>query len=176
MNKYYYDLHIHSCLSPCGDNDMTPANIAGMAAVKGLQIAALTATSYDEALEFADRAQCRASVYIDSKKIRLFELELQKIVSNLKQGARIAVIVTFDRFPHQNHRRAHNRDRNKRSDKHSDNSGDRNMYADKLSAKNNRNHGRINDQYPCKYSMLYEKPSYTIVFHHTTSFVSIIAH
>lgn len=42
MNKYNYDLHIHSCLSPCGDNDMTPANIAGMAAVKGLQIAALT--------------------------------------------------------------------------------------------------------------------------------------
>ena len=42
MNKYYYDLHIHSCLSPCGDGDMTPANIAGMAAVKGLQMAALT--------------------------------------------------------------------------------------------------------------------------------------
>lgn len=42
MGKYYYDLHIHSCLSPCGDADMTPANIAGMAAVAGLQIAALT--------------------------------------------------------------------------------------------------------------------------------------
>lgn len=42
MNKYYYDLHIHSCLSPCGDNDMTPCNIAGMAALKGLNIAALT--------------------------------------------------------------------------------------------------------------------------------------
>ncbi len=42
MNKYYYDLHIHSCLSPCGDNDMTPNNIAGMAALKGLQIVALT--------------------------------------------------------------------------------------------------------------------------------------
>lgn len=37
-----YDLHIHSCLSPCGDNDMTPANIAGMAAVKGLDLIALT--------------------------------------------------------------------------------------------------------------------------------------
>ncbi|HPF56920.1 MAG TPA: phosphoesterase, partial [Clostridiales bacterium] len=22
-----YDLHIHSCLSPCGDEDMTPNNI-----------------------------------------------------------------------------------------------------------------------------------------------------
>ncbi len=42
MNKYYYDLHIHSCLSPCGDDDMTPGNICGMAALKGLQIVALT--------------------------------------------------------------------------------------------------------------------------------------
>lgn len=37
-----YDLHIHSCLSPCGDDDMTPANIAGMAAVKELDVIALT--------------------------------------------------------------------------------------------------------------------------------------
>ena len=37
-----YDLHIHSCLSPCGDEDMTPANIVGMAAVKGLDCIALT--------------------------------------------------------------------------------------------------------------------------------------
>lgn len=42
MTKYYYDLHIHSCLSPCADNDMTPYNIAGMAALNGLNLIALT--------------------------------------------------------------------------------------------------------------------------------------
>lgn len=42
MTGLYYDLHIHSCLSPCGDEDMTPANIVGMAAVKGLDVIALT--------------------------------------------------------------------------------------------------------------------------------------
>ena len=42
MSKYYYDLHIHSCLSPCADNDMTPYNIAGMAALNGLNLLALT--------------------------------------------------------------------------------------------------------------------------------------
>lgn len=42
MNRYYYDLHIHSCLSPCGDNDNTPNNIAGMASLCGLNIVALT--------------------------------------------------------------------------------------------------------------------------------------
>lgn len=42
MIPLYYDLHIHSCLSPCGDDDMTPSNIAGMAAVKNLDVIALT--------------------------------------------------------------------------------------------------------------------------------------
>ena len=42
MNAYFYDLHVHSCLSPCADDDMTPNNIAGMAALKGLNILALT--------------------------------------------------------------------------------------------------------------------------------------
>lgn len=42
MKKYYYDLHMHSCLSPCGDNDMTPNNIAGMGVVAKLDIMALT--------------------------------------------------------------------------------------------------------------------------------------
>lgn len=42
MNKYYYDLHIHSCLSPCGDDDSTPNNIAGYATLCGLNIVALT--------------------------------------------------------------------------------------------------------------------------------------
>lgn len=40
--KYYYDLHLHSCLSPCGDMDMTPNNITGMAKLLGLDVIALT--------------------------------------------------------------------------------------------------------------------------------------
>ena len=42
MNKYYYDFHLHSCLSPCGDDDSTPNNIAGMATLCGLNVIALT--------------------------------------------------------------------------------------------------------------------------------------
>lgn len=42
MADLYYDLHIHSCLSPCGDDDMTPGNIVGMAALKGLDVIAVT--------------------------------------------------------------------------------------------------------------------------------------
>lgn len=40
--KLFYDLHIHSCLSPCGDDEMTPNNIVNMAYIKGLDVIALT--------------------------------------------------------------------------------------------------------------------------------------
>lgn len=40
--KLYYDFHIHSCLSPCASDDMTPFNIAGMGYLKGLSAMALT--------------------------------------------------------------------------------------------------------------------------------------
>lgn len=42
MPELSYDLHLHSCLSPCGDDDMLPSNIVGMAVVKGLDVIALT--------------------------------------------------------------------------------------------------------------------------------------
>lgn len=38
----YYDFHIHSCLSPCGDKDMTPNNLVNMAMLSGLDTIALS--------------------------------------------------------------------------------------------------------------------------------------
>ncbi len=39
--KLFCDLHIHSCLSPCGDALMTPNNIVGMAYIKQLDAIAV---------------------------------------------------------------------------------------------------------------------------------------
>ena len=36
------DLHIHTALSPCADDDMTPNNIVNMALIKGLDAIAIT--------------------------------------------------------------------------------------------------------------------------------------
>ncbi|TCO79999.1 PHP domain-containing protein [Marinisporobacter balticus] len=36
------DFHIHTALSPCGDNDMTPNNIVNMSVLKGLDAIAIT--------------------------------------------------------------------------------------------------------------------------------------
>lgn len=38
----FYDLHIHSALSPCGDDSMTINNIINMAMIKGLDLIAIT--------------------------------------------------------------------------------------------------------------------------------------
>lgn len=42
MKRIYYDLHLHSCLSPCGDDENTPCNLAGMLSVSEIMLAALT--------------------------------------------------------------------------------------------------------------------------------------
>ena len=53
-----YDLHLHSCLSPCAENEMTPASIAGFAKLCGLQLIALTDHNSAENLP-AMAAACR---------------------------------------------------------------------------------------------------------------------
>ena len=40
--KFAVDLHVHTALSPCGDEDMTPNNIVNMALLKGLDLIAIT--------------------------------------------------------------------------------------------------------------------------------------
>lgn len=42
MKRYAYDLHIHTALSPCASDDMTPQNIVQMAKLKGLDLIAVT--------------------------------------------------------------------------------------------------------------------------------------
>ncbi len=37
-----YDLHIHTALSPCANDDMTPNNIVNMALLSGLEVIAIT--------------------------------------------------------------------------------------------------------------------------------------
>ena len=42
MGRFAFDLHMHSCLSPCGGEENTPANLAGMCALAGIDVIALT--------------------------------------------------------------------------------------------------------------------------------------
>ena len=42
MRTVACDLHMHSCLSPCGEDTMTPATAAGLSRLSGVDVAALT--------------------------------------------------------------------------------------------------------------------------------------
>ena len=54
--KIYYDFHIHSALSPCGDNDMTPNNIINMSKLKGLD--AIAVCDHNTALNVKPCVEC----------------------------------------------------------------------------------------------------------------------
>lgn len=54
-----YDLHLHTCLSPCADREMTPAAVAGLAKLAGAQLIAVT--DHNSALNLPAVARaCRA--------------------------------------------------------------------------------------------------------------------
>lgn len=40
--RLWYDFHLHSCLSPCGDDEMTPYNLVNLAKLLGYDVIALT--------------------------------------------------------------------------------------------------------------------------------------
>lgn len=42
MTELRYDLHIHTCLSPCADEEMTPNNIVNLALLLGLDVIGVT--------------------------------------------------------------------------------------------------------------------------------------
>lgn len=54
--KFTYDLHIHSALSPCAENDMTPFTIVGTAKILGLDFVAVSDHNSTRSVEVAIRA------------------------------------------------------------------------------------------------------------------------
>ena len=72
--RFYYDLHIHSVLSPCGDNDMTPNNIVNMSLLNELDIIALsdhnTCANVPAVSELAEKA---GLVFIPAVEVETME-------------------------------------------------------------------------------------------------------
>ena len=81
--KLFCDLHIHSCLSPCGDALMTPNNIVGMAFIKQLDAIAVcdhnTARNLPAIKEVADMMGISQS-YISRLEKRIM-LRLRREIS-----------------------------------------------------------------------------------------------
>lgn len=69
----YYDLHMHSCLSPCAEDEMTPNNICNMAILKGLDIIAVTDHNSTKQLESVSKVAQSLGLHF------LFGCEIQTI-------------------------------------------------------------------------------------------------
>lgn len=105
MKKYYYDLHIHSCLSPCGDEENTPYNIAGMAKLSELDIIALT-----------DHNSCKnCPAFFEAAKkygitpIAGMELTTSEDIHVVCLFEHLSDAMRFDNFVEKNHIKIHNR-------------------------------------------------------------------
>lgn len=89
----YADLHIHSCLSPCADELMTPNNIANMALIKGLDIIAVTDHNTCAQLPAVAGAAKRAGVTL----VPGMELETQEEVHTLAYFPSVEAACAFSR-------------------------------------------------------------------------------
>lgn len=104
MKEYYYDLHIHSCLSPCGDDDMTPNNIAGMGVVAKLDIMALTDhNTCRNCPAFFKTAQANGIVPVAGMELTTAEdIHLVCLFEKLEDAMRFDAIVSEKRIPFKN--------------------------------------------------------------------------
>lgn len=71
--KLYYDLHIHTALSPCSSDDMTPNNIVNMSILKELDVIGIT--------DHNSTANCRACIEASRGKdiLVIAGIELQTV-------------------------------------------------------------------------------------------------
>jgi PHP family Zn ribbon phosphoesterase len=64
MIRLEADLHIHTCLSPCAEDEMTPRNIVNMAALCGLEAIAVTDHNSARNLPAVDAACAKAGLLL----------------------------------------------------------------------------------------------------------------
>ena len=102
--KIYYDLHIHTCLSPCGHEDMTPNNIVGMSQIKGLNIIAITDHNNTANCEAAIKAaEGTGLVVIPGMELETLEgVHLVCLFPELKLAKTFQRIVDLHRLPVRN--------------------------------------------------------------------------
>lgn len=91
--KLRYDLHIHSALSPCGDQDMTPNNIVNMALVCGLDLIAVSDHNTTGNIEAVMRVGGRAGITV----VPALELETAEEIHVLCLFTALEAAVAFDR-------------------------------------------------------------------------------
>ncbi len=107
MSRLYYDFHIHTALSPCADDDMTPCNIVNMATIIGLDAIAITDHN---SIRNAESAMRYAAANTDLIVLPGMEIETMEEVHMIAlfsdvDAARLAYESIRDAMPHFENRR-----------------------------------------------------------------------
>ena len=89
--KIAVDLHIHTTLSPCADEDMTPNNIVNMAILKGLDVISITDHNACDNVEAVIRAASARLLVLPG-----MELQTREEVHLLCYFASLETLMDFD--------------------------------------------------------------------------------
>jgi len=91
--KIAVDLHIHTTLSPCADEDMTPNNIVNMAVLKGLDVISITDHNACDNVEAVTRAASARLLVLPG-----MELQTREEVHLLCYFASLETLMDFDKL------------------------------------------------------------------------------
>jgi hypothetical protein len=89
--KIYYDFHIHTGLSPCGSEDMSPNNILNMATIKGLDAIAITDHNSIKNVEVI----CKLSENYDLMVIPGMEIQTQEDIHSVVLFESVNMLTKF---------------------------------------------------------------------------------
>jgi len=106
MVKCFYDLHVHSALSPCASIEMTPNNIVNMACLKGLDLLAITDHNSAKNIEaIMDVAKNQDIIVIPGVEVETYEG-----IHMLCYFQTLTDVLLFDKIVYQNIPRIQNKE------------------------------------------------------------------
>ena len=98
LKKFNADLHIHSCLSPCADNEMTPVNIVNQAKKKNIDVIAITDHNSSENVFATQMAGKKVGLYV----LAGMEVTTVEEVHILTFFENINILLEFQQIIYQN--------------------------------------------------------------------------
>jgi PHP family Zn ribbon phosphoesterase len=106
MRTFVADLHVHTCLSPCGDTDMSPRKIVETACLRGIEIVAICDHNSCENVAAVIRAARRKGLKIlpGMEITSVEEVHIVALFENLDEALALQLVI-YEHLSGENDRR-----------------------------------------------------------------------